>query len=133
MWIKKSPEEVRGDLRARRLSAGLGVVCVAFVLFVFGLPHVGFHVPASARIAAILTTGIILLAVHQRAHWRDLHSSVWVCEQCNAVRANKDQATCVCGGRLTPLCEMNWLETPFREIPAPVPNAENALPSAHAI
>jgi hypothetical protein len=133
MWIKKSPKELTSETRARRLGAGFITLFVAFLLFVFGLPHARFHISIAARIAALLAAGVMLLAWYMRAQVRSLHSAVWICERCNVVKASKDQATCLCGGSLTPLSDMKWLEvSPFQKFPPLPPEPENAPRAAHA-
>src|SRR5580658_9282973 len=112
MWIRKSQQELMSERRKGRLVAGFGVLCAALLLFVFGFPHAGFHIPIGVRIAALLAGGVMVVAWYQRAHWRRVQSAVWVCEQCNVVNANKDQAECACGGKLKSLNEMKWLELP---------------------
>jgi hypothetical protein len=134
MWIKKTPKELTSETRARRLGAGVITLFVAFLLFVFGLPHARFHFSIAARIAAVLVAGAMLLAWYMRAQLRRLHSAVWVCERCNVVKASKDEATCSCGGTLTPLSEMNWLEAPpFQKLPPLPAEAEHARRAAHSV
>jgi hypothetical protein len=133
MWIRKSQQEMMKEQRVRRFGAGLGVICGALLLFVFGLPHAGFHIPLALRIVALLTSGVIFLAWYQRAHWRRAQSSVWVCDRCNVVNSKKDDAKCACGGQLRSLNEMKWLEVaPSQEFPSTPPDTQNALRIAGA-
>jgi hypothetical protein len=133
MWIKKSPEELIRESRQRVLGLGAGVVCVAFLLFVFGFPHAAFNAPLIARVAALAAAAIILLAWGRRAYWRRAHESVWICERCNVVRAYKDQPNCACGGNLTPLCQMKWVEMPpLTDQPPAGPDASKMPRAAHA-
>ena len=134
MWIRKSPQELKKERRLRRLGAGFGALCLALLLFVFGLPHAGYHMPVGFRIVALMAAGVMLLAWHQRARWRRAQSTVWVCEECNVVSANKEPATCACGGKLRSLSEMKWLEMPpSQEFPGTPPEAQNALSVAEAV
>jgi hypothetical protein len=110
MWIKKSPQELKSDLYARRLDAGLCVLAVTTLLYLFGIPHAALSVPTSARIVAVLAAGILFLAWHRRARWNQIRSGVWVCEQCNLVKVNHLPGPCICGGTVTPLPQMKWLE-----------------------
>jgi hypothetical protein len=128
MWIRKSQQELMSERRKRLLGACIGAVCAGLLLFVFGLPHAGFHFPIGFRIAAMLAAGVMFLAWFHRARGRRVQLAVWVCEQCNVVNANKDQATCACGGKLKSLHEMKWLERPpSREFPGNSPETEDAL------
>ncbi|HEY3863381.1 MAG TPA: hypothetical protein VGO59_15995 [Verrucomicrobiae bacterium] len=118
------------ETRGRRLGAGLAVITTICLLYVFGLPHARFNIPMIARAAVILAVVVGLLAWHRRAHWRQLHATVRVCDQCNVVKAAGDQAACVCGGAFIPLGEMKWLEMPpIQETAAP----KNRLRPAPAV
>jgi len=134
MWIRKTQQEMMNERRVRLLGTGLCVAVVASLLILFGLPHAGFHISIGFRIVALLAAGIMLLAWYRRAHWRRVQSSVCVCEECGVVNANKQQATCACGGTLRSLNEMNWLEMPpSEEFPCPPLNGQHALRAAEAI
>jgi hypothetical protein len=85
---------------------------IIVLVFVFGIFHVGFTAPPAVRIVAVLPLGILLLTWYRRLRWTQIKSDVWICEQCNTARDNNVfQGKCICGGPLTPLPEMKWLET----------------------
>ena len=131
MWIEKSPRELAGELRARRLAASLCGLALACLLCVAVIPHPGFSVSNGVQIGAALAAGVLLLAWGRRARCRRIRSSVRICQKCNMVKVDENQETCVCGGGLRPLCEMKWLDSPSSKAdPPPGPSAENAISAA---
>jgi hypothetical protein len=112
MWIKKSNQELKGELRARRVAAGLCALTATFLVCVFGLSQAGFIFATGGRLLAVLVAGAMLLVWYRNAHKRRLRSNVRVCEQCNLVKLQDRQEACICGGRFASMCEMKWLEKP---------------------
>jgi len=134
MWINKTQRELTNERRLRLAGKILGVVAVASLLNIFGLPHNGFHVSIGLRLLALLAAVVVILAWQRRLHWRRLQSSVCVCEECGVVNANKDQALCACGGTFRPLHEMKWFEMPPSEkFPCPAPETQAPLRPAHQV
>lgn len=110
MWIRKSPQELTREHRARGLLAGLCAPVAAILILTCGIPYAGFNVATSVRIAGLLAAGILLLAWRRAARrWR-VRSGLWVCETCNLATVNQTTPTCVCGGILTPIPQMKWGE-----------------------
>jgi hypothetical protein len=134
MWIKKSDRELTSEQRTRLLAVGLCSLTVTCLVYVFGFPHAGFKLPTSLRIFGVLVAGVLLLAWRWRAQRRHLLSNVCVCAQCHLVKINDQRETCACGGKFTPMSELNWLNPPApKNDRAPLPDPENApQPSAAA-
>jgi hypothetical protein len=112
MWIKKSTQELARDFRVRLLADTVGVLTLALLSCAVVVPHSALDVSTKTRIAAALAAGALLVTWYRRANWHRVRAGILVCEQCNIVKTNLDRGTCQCGGRLTPLREMKWLETP---------------------
>jgi hypothetical protein len=113
MWTRKSSQELSHEQRASYAHAGLGAITVVFLACIIGIPHAGFKAPTSVRVVAMFAEGVLLLAWRERARWRRKRSGVVICEQCNRIMASKTRGTCVCGGTLTPMLKMKWLDLPL--------------------
>jgi hypothetical protein len=107
---------------------------VACLMCVFGLPHAGSNLSTSNRIVGVLVAGVLLLTWYRRAHQRRIRSEVRVCAQCNLVKLMDYQETCLCGGKFSPLCELQWLEKPaLTDDRFPELNPQTAIRASHAV
>jgi len=112
MWIKKSSKELLSDLRARLIGAVLFLAVAIILVGMLGFSHAGLHFPIWVRILGLMLAGILLLAWHLRSQWHRERAGVLVCEKCGRVKVNESQNVCLCGTRMSPMCEMKWIETP---------------------
>ncbi len=114
MWTRKTPQELAVELLARQLVNGACALVVAFLLLVSVLPGNVLFIMPSARIVAAVFAAIVLLFCRWRA--REYRDNVMYCEQCRrSARVNQTQGPCACGGKLTPMREMKWIDQPPRE------------------
>ncbi len=128
MWTKRTSQELADELLVRRAAMGASTLLLAFLIFVAAMPGKVLNIMPSARIVAAVFAGALLLGWRWKAQERRARSSAMHCEQCHSLKINQPESTCVCGGKLTPLREMKWIEAPAPEsIPSPAPAPQETV------
>jgi hypothetical protein len=135
MWTRKSPQELANELLTHQMAVGASALLVAYLLIISALPGDVLDITPSARIIAAVS-GIMLLGWHWRA--RASRANAMYCEQCQSVKTGQPQNPCVCGGKLTPLREMKWLDEPdlqtiHQSDSSPVMPPEESIRMSHAV
>ena len=127
MWVRRSPEQIRGITRRRRFSPVGPIFLALLVSFFwlvlgtggyvnrFGAPHLAQPVSAGLRLfPAHFLLGFLLFYIGQvllRGWGGGAYApEAFICERCQKVQTLTSTRTCICGGPLEPLRNWRWIE-----------------------
>jgi hypothetical protein len=134
MWLAKTEDEVRAAKKTRRLCGVLlAVMTVALSLYLAAISpawhgqRVGVVLPIPELVPATAAWLASLVLALADGFWLfrspAIKSSTLICQKCNRLSVDYGRTQCLCGGKLSGLHEMKWVDGNVNTNNKPPPSA----------